>query len=262
MRILVVEDERELAATLRRGLSAEGYSVDLAYDGREGLWKARTGDYSAIILDLMLPVLNGYRVCAELRRDRIDTPILVLSAKDGDWDQAEALDTGADDYLAKPFSYLVLVARLRALLRRAPGQAAPLLTVGDLTVDLAARSCRRAGTAIALTPREFAVAEVLARRPGEAVSKYEILHHAWPDEAEDPNLVEVRISALRRKIDTPFGRASLQTVRGLGYRLVDDRSEADRIGADRSEADRSGGERVGGERVGEQRGGGGRGDRA
>ena len=222
----MVEDERELAATLRRGLSAEGYTVDLAHDGREGLWKARTGDYAAIILDLMLPVLNGYRVCAELRRERIGTPILVLSAKDGDWDQAEALDTGADDYLAKPFSYLVLVARLRALLRRAPGQTAPLLTVGDLTVDLAARSCRRAGTAIALTPREFAVTEVLARRPGEPVSKDEILHHAWPDEAQDPNLVEVRISALRRKIDAAFGRNSLQTVRGLGYRLVDDRDHS------------------------------------
>jgi DNA-binding response OmpR family regulator len=223
MRILLVEDERELADTLHRGLSAEGYSVDIAHDGRQGLWMARTGDYALIILDLMLPGLNGYRVCAELRRERDTTPILVLTAKDGEYDQAEALDTGADDYLAKPFSYLVLLARLRALLRRAPGTAAPVLAVGDLSVDVASRTCRRAGVAVALTQREFAVLEVLARRPGEAVSKQDLLHHAWPDEAWDPNLVEVRVSSLRRKIDTAFRRRSLQTLRGAGYRLVDDR---------------------------------------
>lgn len=219
----MVEDERGLAETLRRGLSAEGFAVDLAHDGREGLWKARTGDYALIVLDLMLPLLNGYRVCAQLRREGVHTPILVLTAKDGDWDQAEALDTGADDYLAKPFSYVVLVARLRALLRRPRTAVSPLAVVGDLTVDTAARTCRRAGVPIALTPREFAVAEVLARRSGEVVSKGEILAEAWPDEAEDPNLVEVRISGLRRKIDAPFGRRSLETVRGAGYRLVDDR---------------------------------------
>lgn len=219
----MVEDEPELAATLRHGLSAEGYRVDIAHDGREGLWKARTGDYVAIVLDLMLPLLNGYRVCAQLRREGIGTPILVLTAKDGDWDQAEALDTGADDYLTKPFSYIVLVARLRALLRRAQGAGSPLLSVGDLTLDMAGRTCLRAGTPVPLTPREFAVAEVLARRAGEAVTKSEILHHAWPDDSDDLNLVEVRVSALRRKIDTAFGRHSLQTVRGAGYRLVDDR---------------------------------------
>ncbi|MFJ6834293.1 response regulator transcription factor [Streptomyces sp. NPDC091209] len=225
MRILVVEDERELAETLRLGLTAEGYRVDVAHDGREGLWKARTGDYAAVVLDLMLPLLNGYRVCAELRREGITTPVLVLTAKDGDWDQAEALDTGADDYVTKPFTYLVLVARLRALMRRARGAASPLLAVGDLVLDVAARTCLRSGAAVPLTPREFGVAEVLARRPGEAVTKSEILHHAWPDEAEDLNLVEVRVSALRRKIDTAFGRQSLLTVRGVGYRLVDDRGE-------------------------------------
>ncbi|WP_328445155.1 response regulator transcription factor [Streptomyces sp. NBC_00386] len=225
MRILVVEDERELAETLRLGLTAEGYRVDVAHDGREGLWKARTGDYAAVVLDLMLPLLNGYRVCAALRREGITTPVLVLTAKDGDWDQAEALDTGADDYVTKPFTYLVLVARLRALIRRARGAASPLLAVGDLVLDVAARTCLRSGVAVPLTPREFGVAEVLARRPGEAVTKSEILHHAWPDEAEDLNLVEVRVSALRRKIDTAFGRQSLLTVRGVGYRLVDDRGE-------------------------------------
>jgi DNA-binding response OmpR family regulator len=227
VRILVVEDEQALAKGLRRGLSAEGYTVDLAFDGREGLWMARTGEYAAILLDLMLPTLNGYKVCQTLRREGITTPILVLTAKDGDYDQAEALDTGADDFLAKPFSYLVLVAHVRALLRRGAAGAAPLLKVGDLVLDVAARTCRRGGVAVALSPREFAILEILARRPGEVVAKTEILHHAWPDEVDDVNLVEVRVSALRRKIDTPFDRASLHTVRGAGYRLVDDRRGLD-----------------------------------
>ena len=220
----MIEDERELAGALKRGLSMEGYTVDVAYDGREGLWLARTGEYSGIVLDLMLPVLNGYKVCQALRREQIETPILVLTAKDGDYDQAEALDTGADDYLVKPFSYLVLVARLRALLRRGRGGGSPLLTVGDLVLDLPARTCRRAGRAVSLTPREFAIVEVLARRPGEVVSKTELLHHVWPGEVEDVNLVEARVSGLRRKIDVEFGRDSLRTVRGVGYRLVDDRA--------------------------------------
>jgi DNA-binding response OmpR family regulator len=227
VRILVVEDERALAKALHRGLSAEGYTVDVAYDGREGLWMARTGDYAAVLLDLMLPTLNGYRICQTLRREGITTPILVLTAKDGDYDQAEALDTGADDFLVKPFSYLVLVARVRALLRRGAAGAAPQLTIGDLVLDVAARTCRRGGVPIALTPREFAIAEVLARRPGEVVAKTEILHHAWPDEVDDVNLVEARVSGLRRKIDTQFSRASLHTVRGVGYRLVDDRRDAE-----------------------------------
>ncbi|MDP9681925.1 response regulator transcription factor [Streptomyces griseoviridis] len=223
MRILVVEDEVDLAHTLHTGLTAEGYSVDLAHDGRQGLWMARTGEYAVVVLDLMLPGLNGYKVCAQLRREGNATPVLVLTAKDGDWDQAEALDTGADDYLAKPFSYLVLVARLRALVRRATTAVPPVLAVGDLSLDVAGRVCRRAGTRVDLTPREFAVLELLARRAGQAVSKADLLYHAWPDEAEDPNLVEARVSSLRRKVDTAFGRQSLQTVRGTGYRLVDDR---------------------------------------
>jgi len=222
----VIEDERELAYALRRGLSAEGFAVDLAHDGREGLWMARTGEYAGIILDLMLPQLNGYKLCQTLRREQIETPILVLTAKDGDYDQAEALDTGADDFLTKPFSYLVLLARVRALLRRGRSGGSPLLAVGDLVLDVAARTCLRSGTPVRLTPREFAIAEVLARRPGEVVSKTELLHHVWPGEAEDVNLVEVRVSGLRRKIDIAFGRDSLRTVRGLGYRLLDDRATA------------------------------------
>lgn len=221
----MVEDELVLAEALRRGLSAEGYTVDLAHDGREGLWMARTGEYAAILLDLMLPTLNGYKVCQTLRREGITTPILVLTAKDGDYDQAEALDTGADDFLSKPFSYLVLVARVRALLRRGGAETAPRLTIGDLVLDVAARTCRRGDAQIALTPLEFAIAEVLARRPGEVVAKTEILHHAWPDEVDDVNLVEARVSGLRRKIDTQFSRTSLHTVRGVGYRLVDDRRD-------------------------------------
>ncbi|AJZ83642.1 response regulator transcription factor [Streptomyces sp. AgN23] len=223
MRILVVEDEVDLAHTLHTGLTAEGYSVDLAHDGRQGLWMARTGEYALVVLDLMLPGLNGYKVCDQLRREGNATPILVLTAKDGEWDQAEALDTGADDYLAKPFSYLVLVARLRALVRRAAAVAPPVLAVGDLSLDVAGRICRRAGTRVDLTPREFAVLELLARRAGQAVPKTDLLYHAWPDEALDPNLVEARVSTLRKKVDTAFDRQSLQTVRGTGYRLVDDR---------------------------------------
>ncbi|MEW2184515.1 response regulator transcription factor [Streptomyces cellulosae] len=223
MRILVVEDEVDLAHTLRTGLTAEGYSVDLAHDGRQGLWMARTSEYALVVLDLMLPGLNGYKVCAQLRREGNATPILVLTAKDGDWDQAEALDTGADDYLAKPFSYMVLVARLRALARRSPATAPPVLAVGDLSLDVAGRVCRRGGVRVDLTPREFAVLELLARRAGQAVPKGDLLYHAWPDEAYDPNLVEARVSSLRRKVDTAFRRQSLQTVRGTGYRLVDDR---------------------------------------
>lgn len=223
MRILVVEDEVDLAHTLRTGLTAEGYSVDLAHDGRQGLWMARTGEYALLVLDLMLPGLNGYKVCAQLRREGNATPVLVLTAKDGDWDQAEALDTGADDYLAKPFSYMVLVARLRALARRSPATAPPVLAVGDLSLDVAGRVCRRGGVRVDLTPREFAVLELLARRAGQAVPKGDLLYHAWPDEAYDPNLVEARVSSLRRKVDTAFRRQSLQTVRGTGYRLVDDR---------------------------------------
>jgi len=223
----VIEDERELAGALKRGLSAEGFAVDLAFDGREGLWMARTGEYAGIILDLMLPGLNGFRVCQTLRQERIETPVLVLTAKDGDYDQAEALDTGADDYLVKPFSYLVLLARVRALLRRGRGGGSPVLAVGDLMLDVAARTCRRGGTPVPLTPREFAIAELLARRPGEVVAKTEILHHVWPDEVDDLNLVEARVSRLRRKIDGAFGRDSLRTVRGFGYRLVDDRGADD-----------------------------------
>ncbi|MEV8509232.1 response regulator transcription factor [Actinoplanes sp. NPDC051475] len=221
MRILVVEDERAMAGAICRGLEAHGFTVDLVHDGRAALDYAAQQRYAAIVLDLMLPGLNGYRVCAELRRLGDTTPVLVLTAKDGEYDEAEALDTGADDYLRKPFSYVVLVARLRALLRR-KGGAAPDLRVGDLVLDPAARTCQRAGRAVELTPREFGVLETLIRRPGEVVGKTEILDQVWDLHHDgDVNIVEVYVSALRRKIDVPFGVRTIHTVRGVGYRLED-----------------------------------------
>ncbi|MGW4736502.1 response regulator transcription factor [Streptomyces shenzhenensis] len=220
MRLLIVEDERRLAAALSRGLAAEGFAVDVAHDGVTGLHLAREGRYDLIVLDIMLPGLNGYRVCAQLRGAGDDTPILMLTAKDGEYDEAEGLDTGADDYLTKPFSYVVLQARIRALLRRRTRGGAPTLRIGDLTVDPDARRVDRAGTEVPLTAKEFAVLEHLARHAGQVVSKADILAGVWDFAYDgDPNIVEVYISALRRKIDVPFGRRSITTVRGAGYRL-------------------------------------------
>ncbi|GGO23074.1 DNA-binding response regulator [Microbispora rosea subsp. aerata] len=222
MRVLVVEDERRMAAALRRGLQAEGFAVDLAHDGIEGLHLARVGDYDVVVLDIMLPGMSGYNVCKQLRAEENWVPILMLSAKDGEYDMADGLDLGADDYLTKPFSYVVLVARLRALLRRGGGRRPAVLRAGDLSLDPAARVVTRGETPIELTPREFALLEFLMRRPGEVVSKPEILEHVWDTYDTDPNVVEVYVGYLRRKIDTPFGRAALQTVRGAGYRLASD----------------------------------------
>ncbi|MEU2035002.1 response regulator transcription factor [Nocardia amamiensis] len=221
MRLLIVEDEKRLALTLAKGLSAEGFAVDVVHDGAEGLHLATTTEYDLIILDIMLPGMNGYRVCAALRAAGNETPVLMLTAKDGEYDEAEGLDTGADDYLSKPFSYLVLLARIRALLRRRTRGGARVLRVGDLIVDPGTRTCRRGSQDVALTAKEFAVLEQLAVRAGEVVSKADILHHVWDFAYDgDPNIVEVYISTLRRKIDAPFGRRSITTVRGAGYRLA------------------------------------------
>ena len=220
MRILVVEDETRLAANLRTGLEAEGFAVDVAHDGGEGLWYARENTYDAILLDIMLPVLNGYAVCRTLRDEENWTPILMLTAKDGDWDQVEALDTGADDYVTKPFSFVVLLARLRSLLRRGVAERPTVLAVGDLTLDPAAKTVARDDTAISLTAREFALLEFLMRRAGTVVTKADILENVWDYAFEgDPNIVEVYIGRLRRKLDKPFGRDDIQTLRGSGYRL-------------------------------------------
>ncbi|MER6948347.1 response regulator transcription factor [Nonomuraea sp. NPDC000554] len=220
MRVLLVEDEQRLADLVKGGLAGEGFAVDVAYDGRDGLWMATENDYDVIVLDVMLPRMNGYTVCSRLREAGNWTPIMMLTAKDGVHDEAEALDNGADDYLAKPFSYVVLLARLRALVRRGGRERPVSITVGDLVIDPAGLRCHRGGVEIGLTPKEFAVLHGLARRAGEVVSKRELLAQAWDFSYDgDPNIVEVYISALRRKIDQPFGRSSLVTVRGAGYRL-------------------------------------------
>lgn len=223
MRVLVVEDEKRLAETLRWGLEAEGYAVDVANDGPDGLELAVSNQYQAIILDIMLPRMNGYRVCAELRAEGITTPILMLTAKNGEYDEAEALDTGADDFLSKPFSYVVLTARLRALIRRGRTGGSSVLTFGDLAVDQAKRTVVRDGQPVALTTKEFAVLECLLRHGGNVVTKREILDEVWDMAYQgDPNIVEVYVSALRRKVDAPFGRRTIATVRGVGYRMVSD----------------------------------------
>jgi DNA-binding response OmpR family regulator len=223
VKVLVVEDEVRLAQALRRGLQAEGFTVDLAHDGEDGLHLALEGDYSAIVLDVMLPRLSGYRVCQRLRAAENWVPVLMLSAKDGEYDEADGLDIGADDYLTKPFSYVVLVAHLRALLRRGAPDRPAVLTAGDLTLDPATRAVHRDNSEISLTPREFALLEFLMRRRGEVVAKTQILSNVWDSAYNgDPNVVEVYVGYLRRKIDAPFGRRAIETVRGAGYRLAAD----------------------------------------
>ena len=223
MRVLVVEDEVRLAEALQVGLQAEGFTADVAHDGEQGLHLAVERSYDAVVLDVMLPKLNGYRVCQRLRAAGNWVPVLMLSAKDGEYDQAEGLDVGADDYMVKPFSYVVLVARLRALIRRgAPARPAVLLA-GDLRLDPARHEVRRGVQPIDLTPREFALLEYLMRRHDEVVAKQDILEHVWDTHYDgDPNVVEVYVGYLRRKIDLPFGRRCLRTVRGAGYRLAGD----------------------------------------
>jgi two-component system OmpR family response regulator len=220
MRVLVVEDETRMAAAVRRGLEAEGYAVDVASNGVDGLWFAQENSYDVIVLDIMLPGMNGFQLCATLRRDGDWTPVLMLTAKGGEYDHAEALDTGADDYLTKPFSYVVLVAHIRALVRRRSRD--PVVhRVGDLSLDPARHRCWRGDVEISLTAREFAVLEYLVRRAGQVVAKNDILGNVWDFDFEgDPNIVEVYIRHLRRKIDEPFGRIDIETIRGAGYRLV------------------------------------------
>lgn len=223
MRVLVVDDEPGVAETVRRVLAAEGWVVDVAADGDEGFDKALGGGFDAMVLDIMMPGRNGYETVRDLRRAEVWTPVLMLTAKDGEYDLADALDLGADDYLTKPFSPVVLVARLRALVRRGAPERPAVLTAGDLSLDPAAHTAARGDTALTLTPREFGLLEFLLRRKGEAVTKTEILDAVWDvNYAGDENVVEVYISYLRRRVDAPFGRKAIETVRGVGYRLAPD----------------------------------------
>jgi len=217
MRLLVIEDEVRLAEAVARGLRSEGFEVDLAHSGPDGLWRAREGSYSAIVLDILLPGLNGYAVCRELRAGGDRTPVLMLTAKQGEHDEAEGLELGADDFLRKPFSFVVLVARLRALVRRGTRPRPTVLQAGELRVDPASRRVWLSGVEIDLTAREFAVLEYLAHHPGEVLAKKDILDHVWDFDFEgDPNIVEVYIRRLRTKLDRPL----IETLRGAGYRLV------------------------------------------
>jgi len=223
MRVLVVEDEKHLAEAIADGLGAEGFDVDAVNDGIDGLWRAREGSYDAIVLDVLLPGMNGYRVCKTLREEGVWTPILILTAKDGEWDEAEALDTGADDFLSKPFSFVVLLARLRALFRRGAPPRPAVLEFGPLRLDPGSRRAAHGESEVKLTAREFALLEYLMRRDGNVASKPEILDHVWGmDFAGDPNVVEVYVGYLRRKIDQPFETQLIRTVRGAGYRLCID----------------------------------------
>jgi DNA-binding response OmpR family regulator len=222
VRILIVEDDELLARSLARGLGAEGYAVDLAADGVDGLYRAQEYDYDAMILDILLPGMNGYLVCAKLRAGGADLPVLMLTAKDGAWDEAEGLDTGADDYLIKPFQYPVLLARLRALIRRGPTRLPPVLTHGPLSMDPGRHRCALSGEPLDLTPREFALLRYLMTHPSVTLSKQDLLEHVWGEnDAADHNVVQVYVSALRRKIDPPDGASLVETVRGIGYRLAD-----------------------------------------
>ena len=223
MRVLIVEDEVKLAAYVKRGLEREDYAVDIAGDGEQGLWLASNEPYDVIVLDIMLPKMNGYLLCSELRSQGVWTPILMLTAKTGEYDEAEALDTGADDFLSKPFSFVVLLARLRALIRRGTGERPAVVVVGDLRLDPAQRRFFVGEHEVTLTPTEFCMLELFMRRPGDVHPKAQILDSCWDWAFDgDPNIVEVYIRHLRKKIDIPFGRTQVQTVRGSGYRLVAD----------------------------------------
>jgi len=220
VRVLVVEDEPRLAEMVRRGLVAEGFVVELAHTGPDGLHQGTEGSFGVLVLDIMLPNLNGYDVLRQLRNREVWTPVLMLTAKDGEYDQVEAFDLGADDYLTKPFSFIVLIARLRALLRRGAPERPVILTAGDLSLDPARRRVTRADTPVALTPREYGVLEFLLRHHGTVVSKTEILRGVWDAHYEgDDNVVEVYVGYLRRKLDLPFHRTSIETIRGVGYRI-------------------------------------------
>jgi len=220
VKVLLIEDDAKIATAVTRGLQGEGFSVEVSFDGRDGLWKAQESTYDLIVLDIMLPGRNGFQICADLRREGDWTPILMLTAKDGDLDEAEALDTGADDYLTKPFSFPVLVARVRALLRRSTGRNPVPVEVAGVRIDPGERRVWRDGVNVELTAREFDVLEFLLRRAGQVMSKHEILAGVWDFDFDGTaNIVEVYVGRLRRKLGEPLARHRIETVRGAGYRL-------------------------------------------
>jgi two-component system OmpR family response regulator len=220
MRVLVVEDEPKMARLIERGLVEEGLAVDVAERGEDAIWMAGSTEYDAVVLDVMLPGIDGFEVCRRLRADAVWTPVLMLTARDAVEDRVAGLDGGADDYVVKPFAFDELLARLRALVRRGPVERPAVLEAGGLELDPATRSARRAGTDIALSQKEFALLETLMRRPGQVLSRLQLLEHAWDGAYENrSNVVDVYIGYLRDKIDRPFGTDTIETVRGAGYRL-------------------------------------------
>jgi two-component system, OmpR family, response regulator len=227
MRVLIVEDQVKMASLIRRGLRKEGMAADVAIKGEDALWMAEATEYDVIVLDVMLPGIDGFEVCRRLRGAEMWTPILMLTARDSVRDRVTGLDTGADDYLTKPFSYAELLARLRALVRRGPSERPTELEVGELRLDPASRQVWRGKTEIALSAKEFAILETFMRRPGEVLSRFALLEHAWDYDYENrSNVVDSYVRFLRQKIDKPFGTHSIETVRGAGYRLRDDGGQA------------------------------------
>jgi two-component system, OmpR family, response regulator len=220
MRVLVVEDEIKMASLIRRGLRSEGLAADVAIKGEDALWMAAATEYDVIVLDVMLPGMDGFEVCRRLRADGVWAPVLMLTARDAIEDRVQGLDTGADDYLVKPFSFAELAARLRALARRGPIERAPVMLAGDLHLDPSSRRVWRADADISLSPKEFALLETFMRRQGQVLDRFQLLEHAWDGEYENrSNVVDVYVRYLRQKIDRPFGVESIETVRGAGYRL-------------------------------------------
>ena len=225
MRVLVIEDSAKMAGLLRRGLTEEGYAVDVAANGVDGVWLATEQPFDAIVLDVVLPDIDGFEVCRRLRGANCSAPLLMLTARDSVTDRVRGLDAGADDYLTKPFAFEELFARMRSLVRRGPRERAPVLEVGDLALDPAEHTVRRGPDGIRLTPKEFALLQYFMLRPGEALTRPQLLEHVWDYAFDgDPNIVDVYVGYLRDKIDRPFRRETIETVRGIGYRL---RSEPD-----------------------------------